>query len=126
MDFSKPGSWPDNVKPLPNATLAAHRQQQKAFDELAASIHDARGRELRENFPAPPSSDDLVCKLMMMPAANSDQLSLKLRFFALELSKEADFGQNPDLRLIPMFASIQRDCVLLLKTQLPEGEEVGL
>ena len=61
---------------------------------------------------------------MAMPAIDGIQLSVKMMFFSLELAKEAEFGQNPDLRLIPYFASIQRDCAVLLKAQLPEADSL--
>lgn len=119
------GDWTSNVFVHPAAQHASRQGQSKAFEDLAAQIHEARARELRENCPNPPSSESLVMKLMAMPALDADQLSVKLRFFALELSKEAEFGQNPDLRLIPFFASIQRDCIVLLHTQ-PADEDAAL
>ena len=120
MNIDPPGDWPPNVTPLSSVRPFTAEAQRRAFDELTAQIHDARSRELREDSPSGPSSEELMCKLMAMPAANGEQLGAKLKFFALELSKEADFGQNPDLRLIPFFAAIQRDCILLLRAQLPE------
>lgn len=115
--------WTPNVVLHPAAQPASAQAQRKAFDALFAQIHEARARELRENFPSPPSSESLVTRLMAMPALDADQLSVKLRLFALELSKEAEFGQNPDLRLIPYFASIQRDCAVILRTQTAEEDQ---
>lgn len=120
---SNSDNWPDNVTLHPAARTVSLEAQRKAFDELTAQFHDARSRELRENLPSPPYSETLATRLMAMPAADADQLSVKLRFFALELAKEAEFGQNPDLRLIPYFASIQRDCIVLLRTQMPDAPE---
>lgn len=125
MSFDPPAEWPSNVTPLPNKRFANPEAQRRAFDELTAQIHDARARELREDNPAGPSSEDLMSKLMAMPATDGHQLGAKLKFFALELSKEADFGQNPDFRLIPFFAAIQRDCILLLRAELSDGDGGG-
>lgn len=125
MSFDPPGQWPPNVTLHPKALSGAADAQRRAFDELTAQIHDARARELRDYSPAPPSSEELVCKLMALPAANGMQLGTKLKLFALELAKEADFGQNPDLRLMPFFAAIQRDCILLLNAQLPDDSAFG-
>lgn len=47
-----------------------------------------------------------VAQILQMPAIDGDQLGHKLRLFSVQLSKEAEFGQNPDFRLIPFFASI--------------------
>lgn len=117
-------SFPPNVTPHPAARRSMTEFRRKAFEELAAQIHDARARELRENSPRPPTSEDLIAQLMAMPAIDGIQLSVKMMFFSLELAKEAEFGQNPDLRLIPYFASIQRDCAVLLKAQLPEADSL--
>lgn len=124
MSFDPPGQWPPNVTPLPHARAAATQAQQRQFDELSAQIHEARARELRDECPAAPSSEALMLKLMVMDAADGFQLGAKLKFFAMELAKEAEFGQNPDFRLIPFFASIQRDCIRLLNAQLPDGDAV--
>lgn len=125
MKFKDPNDWLDNVRFLPSATATTAALQRKAFDALTAEVHAARARELTENLPSPPTSEDLLCRLMATPAANADQLSIKLRLFAVELAKEAEFGQNPDFRLMGYFASIHRDCVALLKTQPPESDEAG-
>jgi hypothetical protein len=66
------------------------------------------------------SSEELLSRLMAMPATDGDQLGVKLRLFSVELAKEAEFGQNPDFRLIPFFAAIQRDCIRLLNARLPD------
>lgn len=120
MSFDPPGHWPTNVTPLPNARSAAEQAQRRHFDELTAQIHDARARELRDDCPEPPSSETLTVKLMAIHAADGVQLGAKLKLFAIELAKEAEFGQNPDFRLIPFFASIQRDCIRLLNAHLPD------
>ncbi len=125
MPFDPPMDWPANVSAHPSARSKLRDQHRKAFEELAAQIHEARVRELRETFPSRPTSEELIAKLMTMRAIDSHQLSVKLMFFSLELAKEAEFGQNPDLRLIPYFASIQRDCAMLLKTQPMEVDALG-
>jgi hypothetical protein len=42
---------------------------------------------------------------MAMPATDGDQLGVKLRLFSVELAKEAEFGQNPDFLVDPIFCS---------------------
>ncbi len=115
------GVWPDNVSQFRAANESVSDAQRRTFDMITAEIMAARARELRENNPAPPSSEELLCRLMAMPAANGDQLGVKLRFFAIELSKEAEYGQNPDFRLMGYFASIQRDCIILLNAGRTAG-----
>lgn len=113
--------WPDNVTPLPSAKKLIEEAQKREFDDLVAEILAARVRELRENAPSRPTSEELTERLMLMRAVSGDQLGAKLRLFAIELSKEAEFGQSPDLRLIPFFAAIQRDCLVLLNAKLPDA-----
>jgi hypothetical protein len=123
MTTIPPGNWPPNVTLHPNAQLSLTELQRQQFDRLAGEIFAARAREMREDYhPSIPNSDHLVGQLMAIPAANSDQLGHKLRLFSVELAKEAEFGQNPDFRLIPFFASIQSDCIRLFKIA-PDLEE---
>ena len=122
MSYNPPDPWPSNVTPLPNVLLASDEAQRDAFDALVAAIHAARARELVDNYANEESSEKLLQRLMAMPATNGDQLGVKLRLFSVEVAKEAEFGQNPDFRLIPFFAAIQRDCIRLLNARLPDKE----
>ena len=117
MTSQPPGDWPPNVTLHPHAEKSLAEAQRRQFEALTAEMFAARAREMRDEAPAPPRSEDLVAQLLHTPAADGDQLGHKLRLFAIELSKEAEFGQNPDFRLIPFFASIQSDCLRLLQAQ---------
>lgn len=120
MPYDPPGEWPHNVTPLPQVRLSSTEAQRNAFDTLVSAIHAARARELVDKYAHEKSSEELLHRLMAMPATDGDQLGAKLRLFAVELAKEAEFGQNPDFRLIPFFAAIQRDCIRLLYARLPD------
>jgi hypothetical protein len=120
MPYDSLGHWPPNVTPLPQAKLRSAEAQRDAFDALVASIHTARAHELVDKQSREASSEALLSRLMAMPATDGDQLGVKLRLFSVELAKEAEFGQNPDFRLIPFFAAIQRDCIRLLHARLPD------
>ena len=115
MTFIPPGDWPPNVTPHPHAQQSFVEAQRRQFDKITPEMFAARAREMCEDHPAAPRSEDLVAQILQMPALDGDQLGHKLRLFAIELSKEVEFGQNPDFRLIPFFAAIQSDCIRLLK-----------
>ena len=107
--------WPTNVTPLhPHIDPLAAKAQCRAFDQATAEVHAARAREMIGAEPTGASSEQLLARLMAMPALNGDQLGIKLRLFSVELAKEAEYGQNPDFRLIPFFSAIQRDCIRIL------------
>jgi len=115
-------------EPLPDKVTILYPSQnqqcqRRAFDSLTADVHAARAKELKGGEQTGSSSEELLHQLMTTPALDGDQLGVKLRLFAVELAKEAEFGQNPDFRLIPFFADIQRDCIRLLHASCDEAAD---